>query len=84
MYNLPNAVFEAVMGSSWEHKITPSKLTEITETLELWCVHDLYTQWVHGDMTVDRVIKHLKHKSTSWTLCCRMTPGLSKDILCHV
>ena len=47
------------MRGSGIHEVTGPELFEITEALELWRVNNTDTQWIHLDVTMNRVIEHL-------------------------
>lgn len=57
--NTPYAVLEAVVRGSWEDKVGPAELLDVSQSLELGCVDDLDEERVQLDVTVDGVVKHL-------------------------
>lgn len=57
--NIPNGVFKAVVGCSWVNKVAPSKLLDVSKSLELRGVNDFDEKWVQLHMPVDGIIKHL-------------------------
>ena len=44
--NIPNGVFEAVVGCSRVNKVGPAKLLDVSKSLELFCVNDFDEKWV--------------------------------------
>ena len=44
--NIPNGVFEAVVGRSRVNKVGPAKLLDESKSLELWRVNDFDEMWV--------------------------------------
>ena len=64
---LPKRVFKSVVGSARVDKVARAELFNESKALELWCVDDSHTQWVELDVTVDRVIEHLKQTFSTFS-----------------
>jgi hypothetical protein len=56
---LPYAVFKSIVWCPWIHIVTTSKLFDISESLKLWCINNLHTQWIDLDGAMYRVIGYL-------------------------
>lgn len=64
MEDIPEGVFEAVVGRSGENKVGPPELLDVTEPLELRRVDDSDEQRVHLHVAVDGIVEHLEDTSS--------------------
>jgi len=58
---LPKRVFEAIVRCSGEYIIRCSELLQMAKSLELSCVNDPNAQRMHFNVTMNWIIKYLRH-----------------------
>jgi hypothetical protein len=59
---LPYDVFKSIVWCPWIHIVTTSNLFDISESLKLWCINNVHTQWTDLDGAMYRVIDYLHCK----------------------
>lgn len=63
--NVPDAVLKAVVGRARKNEVGPSKLLDVSQSLELTCVHDFYEKRVQLYMPMDGIVKDLAEDETT-------------------
>lgn len=58
-------MFKAVVGRSRKHIVSPSKLLDVSQSLELRCVYDFDEERVQLHVSVDGIIENLEEDRTT-------------------
>lgn len=53
-------MLKSVVSGSGVDKVFSTHLFKVAQSLELWCVYNLDTQWVKLNVAMDRIIEDLK------------------------